>query len=294
MRIITRPDFDGVVCAVLLKNVLGITEPIAWVEPYELMDMVKEGDIIANLPYAGGCTLWFDHHYSNAHPENFEGSFAIAPSAAGVIYDYYKGRFTRDFTELVTETDRIDSAGFTVDEVRNPENYPYIQLAFTISGRKKTEEHYWNRLVSLLSENTISTVMSDGDVENKCKQVLDRDKDFGKMLKEYTVKKDTITITDFRPLAVEPKGNRFMVYSLFPDSHMDIKIRYDSINRDTVIVSLGQNIFNRSGRVHLGHLVAKYGGGGHEGAGSCHFHVSEAEQKINEIIQVLIDNVPIH
>lgn len=297
MRIITRPDFDGIVCAVLLKDVLDIQEPIAWVEPYELRDnanMVKEGDIIANLPYIEGCALWFDHHYSNTPAMKFEGAFAIAPSAARVIYDYYKGRFTKDFVELVAATDKVDSAGFTINEVLNPENNPYIMLYFTISGCDKADKKYWNMVVNLLSEYDISTVMSNAEVKKKCNRALEQDKAFVKILTEYTVKKQNITITDFRPLAVEPKGNRFLVYSLFPDSLMDMKIRYHNTNREKVIVSLGQNIFNRLGKVHLGHLVAQYGGGGHEGAGSCHFHVSEAEEKINEIIKVLIDDVAIH
>ncbi len=297
MRIITRPDFDGVVCAVLLRDVLGIREPVAWVEPYELSDragMVKEGDIIANLPYVDGCALWFDHHYSNTPAVEFEGAFALAPSAARVIYDYYRGRFTRDFAELVAETDRVDSAGFTIHEVLHPEQHPYILLAFTISGAARDNEAYWNRVVGLLSEHDISAVMSDAEVQMKCSRLLDRDRAYGAVLKEYTVMKQNITITDFRPLAVEPKGNRFLIYSLFPDSLVDVKIRYDSADREKVIVSLGRNIFSRSNNVHLGHLVSRYGGGGHKGAGSCHFHASEAEEKINEIITILVNDVAIH
>ncbi len=297
MRIITRPDFDGIVCAVLLKDVLGIHEPIAWVEPYEIRDdeiMVNEGDIIANLPYIEGCGLWFDHHYSNTPAMKFEGAFAIAPSAARVIYDYYKGRFTRDFVELVAETDKIDSATFTIDEVLNPETNPYIMLYNTISGSNRADAEYWNRVVTLLSEHNISAVMNDAEVKNKCGHAREQNKAFGNILKEHTVMKQNITITDFRPLAVEPKVNRFLVFSLFPDSLINMKIRYDKADREKVIVSLGRNIFNRSSRVHLGHLAAQYGGGGHEGAGSCHFHINDAQKNTNEIIRVLIDGVPIH
>ncbi len=297
MRLITRPDFDGIVCAVLLGDVLDIHEPIAWIEPYELMDnvnIVKKGDIIANLPHIEGCTLWFDHHFSNMTDKKFEGAFAIAPSAARVIYDYYKGAFSKDFAELVTVTDKIDSANFTLDEVLNPENHQYIMLYNTISGSNKADEKYWNKVVDLLSTSSISTLMRDAEVKKKCVQALAQDKSSGKILKEYTVRKENITITDFRPLSIEPKVNRFMVYSLFPDSLMNIKIRYDKTNRDRVIISLGRNIFNRLSKVHLGHLVAQYGGGGHEGAGSCHFHADGADEKINEIIKVLTDNVAVH
>ena len=136
MRIITRPDFDGIVCAVLLRDALKITGPVKWVEPYELKkrrDEIREGDIIANLPFEEGCSLWFDHHLSNRTDIDFKGVFRDAPSAAGIIFNFYEGKFTRDFSELVQQTDRIDSAGITIDEVLNPAKYPYVLLASTIS-----------------------------------------------------------------------------------------------------------------------------------------------------------------
>ena len=297
MRIVTRPDFDGVVCAVLLNDVLDISEPTLWVEPYELKHKeqeIKKGDIITNLPYAENCTLWFDHHYSNQPTKSFEGSFKIAPSAAGLIYEYYKNNFSKDFSELVKETDKIDSADFTVDEVINPDKYPYIMLYFTISGRKKTDENYWNKIVYLLSKYDISTVNADPEVRKKINLIIEQDREYKKFIKSYTFKKGHLTITDFRSLSEEPKGNRFLVYSIFEDALVNIKIRYDKSNREKVIISLGQNIFNRKSKVHLGHLVSQYGGGGHFGAGSCHFHISEAEEKINEIINILLTDEAIH
>ena len=123
MRIITRPDFDGVVCASLLYEAKHIEHPVKWVEPNEmqkgLVD-VREGDIIANLPYDERCSLWFDHHHTNRIDKPFKGSFKIAPSAAGVIYEYYKDRFYKDYSELVKETDKIDSANLSLDEVLHP------------------------------------------------------------------------------------------------------------------------------------------------------------------------------
>jgi oligoribonuclease NrnB/cAMP/cGMP phosphodiesterase (DHH superfamily) len=297
MRIITRPDFDGVVCSVLLNDVLNISEPIKWVEPYELKDKydeIREGDIITNLPYAENCSLWFDHHYSNRTDKIFNGSFKIAPSAAGVIYEYYKNKFSKDFSDLVRETDKIDSAEFSVSEVLSPETNPYIMLYFTISGRNKSDEPYWNKIVKLLAKNDISAIIKDPDVKKRSNVILEQDRHYKKLVKEYTSKKNNITITDFRSLSEEPRGNRFLVYSIFPDSLVNLKIRYDKSNREKIILSLGQNIFNRKSKVHLGHLVSQYGGGGHSGAGSCHFHISEAEERISDIINILMTDEAIH
>jgi len=293
MRIVTRPDFDGIVCAVLLKDVLDITEPIKWIEPYELKkvpDEIKDGDIIANLPHVETCSLWFDHHFSNKIDVSFEGAFDIAPSAAGIVYKYYKGKFSRDFEELVREADKIDSANFTIDEVLHQYDHPYAVLDSTISGRNRDDEPYWNRIVELLGRCTIKEIISDSEVRERCDSVIERDRDYGKYLEKYSMDRGNLVVTDFRPLDVEPKGNRFLVYSLFPESLVDMKIRFHKEDREKVIVSLGQNIFNRESRVHLGALVARYGGGGHAGAGSCSFHVDGSDEKIEEMIEILHNN----
>ena len=120
MRIITRPDFDGVVCAVLLSDALKIEKPVKWAEPNAvqrgLVD-IRKGDIVANLPYHDRCTLWFDHHYTNRIYRTFNGAFKIAPSAAGIIFEYYRDSFQRDYRELVAAADKIDAAELTLDEV---------------------------------------------------------------------------------------------------------------------------------------------------------------------------------
>ena len=89
MRVVTRPDFDGVVCAVLLMDALQIDASILWVQPSDMQHRrveIQEGDVIANLPYHENCSLWFDHHYSNQPEGPVKGVFKIAPSAAGVVY----------------------------------------------------------------------------------------------------------------------------------------------------------------------------------------------------------------
>ena len=137
MRIVTRPDLDGVVCAVLLKDAEKITEPVKWVQPNDiqkgLVD-IRQGDIIANLPYDERCSLWFDHHYTNRITRPFKGAFELAPSAARVIFKYYKQRLQRDYSELVNEADKIDSADLSMAEVLYPEKHPYLLLSMTIFG----------------------------------------------------------------------------------------------------------------------------------------------------------------
>lgn len=92
-RIITRPDFDGVVCAVLLRASIGRRLPVLWVQPNDVQHNrleVGPEDIIANLPNSGQCAMWFDHHVSNEVPEDYKGLYRVAPSAAGLIYEYHQ------------------------------------------------------------------------------------------------------------------------------------------------------------------------------------------------------------
>ncbi len=293
MRIVTRPDFDGIVCSVLLYEAEDIREPINWVEPGDVqrgLADIRENDILANLPYDHRCSLWFDHHYSNKIEKLFNGAFNTAPSAAGVVFDYYTDRLRNDYRELVRAADKIDSADLTMDEVLYPENEPYILLSMTISNQNDEDEPYWNRLIDLLREQNITDVMNDPEVKIRCRKVVLENREYKKFLKKYTQLKKHLAITDFRSLDNAPNGNRFLVYSLFPDSVVHMKIRRHPRDREKIAINIGHSIFNRNCNVNLGEMLSKYEGGGHPGAGASTFHVSRADKYIPEIISILLKN----
>jgi len=296
MRIITRPDFDGVVCASLLYEAEDIEGPVKWVEPNEvqkgLVD-VRGGDIIANLPYDERCSLWFDHHHSNRIDKPFKGSYKIAPSAAGIIYEYYKDRFKRDYSELVTETDKIDSANLSLDEVLRPEKYSYVLLSMTVLGRDEIAEAYWDNLVGYLRKYDIDQVINFPEVQNRCRSVVEQNKLFKDILQNNTKLIKHVSVTDFRPFDKMPTGNRFLVYSLFPEAIVSVTIRHPDNSKEKVSVSVGHSIFNRQCNVNVGRMLSKFDGGGHHGAGSCTFHVSKAEEYIAKILDILLKNEPI-
>ena len=293
MRIVTRPDFDGVVCAVLLYEAEEITGPILWLEPGEVhngkADIGSE-DILSNLPYDDRCAMWFDHHFSNQMDKPFKGAFRIAPSAAGIIYEYYEDRYEKDFSELVAETDKIDSADFSEDEVLHPEDNPYILLSMTISGRADTEAGYWTRLVGLLRHANIQTVLSDAEVKERCNRTIEENAVFEDLLEKHTHVERQVSITDFRSLDRTPRGNRFMVYSLYPNTNVNACILYSEADRDRVMVKIGHSIFNKTCRVNAGKMLSEFGGGGHHGAGSCSFPVEDADKNIRIIVDSLVAN----
>jgi oligoribonuclease NrnB/cAMP/cGMP phosphodiesterase (DHH superfamily) len=293
MRIVTRPDFDGVVCAALLYEVEEITAPIEWIEPNEVQKGtadIRSGDILANLPFDPRCTLWFDHHYTNRVAQPFEGAFAIAPSAAGVVYRHYQGRFRRSYDRLVTATDRIDSAELSLDEVRHPEKFPFVLLSMTVAGNDSTDRSYWDRLVQLLRREEVETVLRDDEVRRRCDAVVDLNRRYRKLLQAHTRVRGQVAVTDFRALDSVPEGNRFLVYSLFPETVVQVRIRYGDPQRRQVAVSVGHSIFNRNCRVNVGLMLADFEGGGHRGAGACRFDVSKAEEYIPRILAILQQN----
>lgn len=291
MRVVTRPDFDGVVCAVLLMDALNIEPPVLWVQPSDMQHRrvdVLNGDVIANLPYDDRCTLWFDHHYSNQPKTDFDGVFKIAPSAAGIIYEHYLKHLDRDYAELIHQTDRIDSADLTLDEILHPEKYPYVLLSMTITNHDPSESVYWEHLVSLLRNRSMEEVMNDSTVKRRCRQVVVANTAYEKALKAHTTLMGHVSLTDFRGLDPAPNGNRFLVYSLFPECTVNVKITDDE--NDLASIKVGHSILNRGCEVNVGKMLSAFEGGGHPGAGACRFSREKATDYLKRILRILQKN----
>ena len=292
MRIVTRPDFDGVVCAVLLYEAEPVTHPVKWVEPADIQKgktTIKHGDILANLPYDNRCSLWFDHHYTNQTDLPFQGALKIAPSAAGVVFEYYQDRFKRDYGELVRAADKIDSADFSQKEVRHPEKHAYILLSMTITGMEN-DAPYWDALITMLRKLPIEAIMAKPEIKKRCAAVIERNEKYKTYLKKYTEVIGQTAVSDFRSFEKAPHGNRFLVYSLFPETVVSARIFYTDESQEHVVVSVGHSIFNRNCNVNAGKMLTAFEGGGHRGAAACNFHASKADQYIPQIIDILVKN----
>jgi hypothetical protein len=292
-RIITRPDFDGIVCAVLLKEALGQDLPLSWAQPNDVQNgriRISPGDILANLPYADNCTLWFDHHISNEIQRPFKGLYRVAPSAAGLIHEYYRTTLSPRFDTLVAHADKIDDAQLNLDEILHPERYPYILLSMTISSGSTEDRAFCDHLVELLRTTPIDEVLTDPQVKQRCNQVIAENQTYEIHLRKHTRVQQAVSITDFRNIDPVPNGNRFMVYSLFPEACVNMKIFHEI---DKTTIKIGHSIINRNCRVNVGCLLSRFGGGGHRGAGACRLDNALADKNISEILQILIDNRPL-
>lgn len=288
MRLITRADFDGIVCGVLITSREAV-DRILFVEPKSMQDgevEVTPGDIIANLPSHTNCYLWFDHHFTNQISNPFRGLFRLAPSAARVVFEYYSSKTSlQHYEEMVAEADRIDSGNLSMSDILRPERY--VLLSFTIDPTIKTDESYWVELIHQLRDQPFASVLENPEVKKRCQHVLDDFEVYHTLVTGNSCQDGNVVITDFRGVDFKGKANRFLVYSLFPEANVSIKIFKDFHQPGRTGISVGKNIFNKTSPVNVGRLLSHYGGGGHEGAGSCRVPEKDVEGVVKEIVKRL-------
>ena len=308
MRLVTRADFDGLVCGALITKFESI-DSYLFVEPKFMQDglvEIRRGDIIANLPYHPNCTLWFDHHITNTTPDfpkpimPGKGGFRLAPSAARVVSEYYtetaqlaEGAARLSFLNsqrivyLLQEADRIDAGKLTTEDVLNPQGY--VLVSMTTDGKRAEDEPYWLRVIRLLRDATVEELMKDAEVARRCQQVLDDQEKLRAILLERTTMKGNVIYCDLRGIKDIPDGNRFLIFTLFPQGNIQVKVEDDSQRENTTAISVGYNIFNPTSNVNVGELLKNYGGGGHKVVGSSRVPNDRAEQAIKEIVQAVMD-----
>jgi hypothetical protein len=294
VRLVTRGDLDGLACALILTR----TEPIDKLEllhPQEITDRrfpVTHEDIIANLPYHPACGKWFDNHLltdKNATPPTgFQGRYAQAPSAARVVYDHYLPAHSdlARFAELVGETDRLDSAQLTMDDVLNPKGF--ILLGYTLDPRTGLGafQEYFRTLLDALATRPVEDVLELPEVKARIDRMREQDRTFREATLAHSHVEGTVVLTDFRPLTVLPVGNRFLVYTLFPEAAVSVRLHWGP-RREGVVISVGRSIFKRTCRTNIGVLLSLYGGGGHAGAGSSMVALDRCDAVVSEIVAVL-------
>lgn len=327
MRLLIRPDLDGLTCAVLLSRVLTIDE-VVFVEPHPLQTgqvEVRSTDIVANLPYHPNCGMWFDHHASNALPEGtpFQGAFHVDPSAARTIFNYYEGRNMEPYLELLEATDRVDSAQLSLEDVLHPEGY--VLLSLTLDPRTNLDpgsDRYYHQLLEWLKTDSIEMLLAREEVRSRVERILGEQQAFETALRSRSHRVGPVVVTDFRGLDPQPVGSRFLVYALFPECSLSLKAYPAKRNPLDVGLSIGHSIFfnaggksvigsqnssgtslknngnhEKNGRetgashspalVSAGALCAVYGGGGHVGAGSCVVSADKADAIMEEMLQVM-------
>ncbi|WP_284640967.1 exopolyphosphatase [Paenibacillus silviterrae] len=303
MRLITRSDFDGLVCAMLFKK-LGMIDEMKFVHPKDVQDgliEVNENDILANVPYVAGCGLWFDHHSSeierNAEQVGVKGEVRVAPSAARVVYDYYGGkeRFG-DIDDIMEGVDKADAAQFSADDILNPKRWDllsFIMDARTGLGRYRdyriSNYQLMEDLVDHCATMTIEEILELPDVKERVNRYFELDKEYKAMLQQYTRTDGNVIITDLRGVETIYPGNRFMVYALYPEQNISIWA-IDGKGKQNAVFACGHSIINRGSRTDIGTLMLQNGGGGHKAAGTCQVPYEQADAVLEQLIATMKSN----
>ena len=297
-RLVTRSDFDGLVCAVLLKHLDMINE-IIFVHPKDMQDgkiEITDNDITTNLPYVPGVHLAFDHHVSETlrvagdkqnhviHPE--------APSAARVVYDYYGGAdsFPGSWDEMMAAVDKGDAAQFTKDEVLFPEKWDLLNFlmdARTGLGRfRDFRISNYNLMMDLIDycrEHNIEQIMNLPDVKERRELYFEHQAKCKEQILRCSTVHKNLVVLDLRNEEIIFAGNRFIIYALFPQANISIHVLWGLKNQNTVFAT-GKSILNRTSYTKIGSLMLEYGGGGHENAGTCQVSNDRAEAVLQELI----------
>ncbi|MDR2494712.1 MAG: exopolyphosphatase, partial [Spirochaetaceae bacterium] len=289
MRLITRSDFDGLACGALL-GYLGLIDEWKFVHPKDIQDGlvdVTDNDILANIPYCKGCKLWFDHHSSE--PERlgaktfFEGVARRAPSCARVVYDYYGGyaKLGR-FESMIHYVDKVDSGSLTAEEITNPAGW--VLLGFVMDPRTGlgrfrdftiSNFDLMKVLAKACVEKPIEEILAMPDVKERITLYHEQSALFKAMIeKTARVEKNTV-IVDLRKTDPIYVGNRFMLYTLFPDQNISVWVINGKRNENCVI-TVGYSILNRTASLDVGSMLLAYGGGGHRQVGTCQVPFADA------------------
>ncbi|MBF0543363.1 MAG: exopolyphosphatase [Candidatus Riflebacteria bacterium] len=290
MRLITRGDADGLCCAVFLRIMESI-DSIEFVHPKDMQDgkvMVTTNDIIANLPYHPDCGMWFDHHASSEKDANkpFKGKFKIAPSAARVIFEHYDCSELKPFLDLLEATDMLDSAQLSIPDVTDPKDY--ILLFYTLDPRSGLGpfKDYFLKLMDWIIFKPISEILEIPEVKKRCTDLFQQQKEFEKLMRETSRVEGKVIFTDLRKTPKVPAGNRFLIFTIFPEGSVQVRV-FNGKGGEFTVIAIGHSIFNRTCQVDVGALCNQYGGGGHKGAATCQVANQDADKIVKEIIKQL-------
>ncbi len=299
-RLVTRSDFDGLVCAALLKE-MDMVDDILFVHPKDMQDGkidIGARDITANLPFVPGAAMVFDHHASETGRVDAVGesttyiNIADAPSAAQVIYQHFgsDSRFQKVNADMMAAVNKADSAQFSEKDILNPEGWELLSFLMdsrTGLGRFRTfrisNYQLMMELIDMLLETSIEDILDHPDVKERVEVYKDHQEKHKEQIKRCSKVHSNLVVVDMREEETIYAGNRFVVYGLYPWINISATVLW-GLKKQNVVFAIGKSIINRTSQTNVGELCLKYGGGGHVAAGTCQIPTPEAEKVMEELV----------
>lgn len=299
-RLITRSDFDGLVCAVLL-NEMQLIDEIKFVHPKDMQDGkidVGPNDITTNLPYVPGAYLAFDHHLSETIRNGKHHNHIIevdAPSAARVVYNHYgaKNAFPRVTDQMMEAVDKADSAQYEREDILDPNGWVllnYLMDARTGLGRFRdfriSNYALMMDLIEYCRDHSIDEILDLPDVRERVDLYFAHGELAREQIQRCATLHGNLVVLDLRGEETIYATNRFMIYALFPQANISIHVMWGMHKQNTVL-ACGKSILDRSSRTNVGELMLGYGGGGHMAAGTCQVDSDDAEVTLAQLIKLI-------
>ena len=297
-RLVTRSDFDGLVCAVLL-NELDLIDDIKFVHPKDMQDGkvdITERDITTNLPYVAAAHLAFDHHESETIRNTGERPNHIitaqAPSAARVVFDYYGGApaFPNISEDMMLAVDKADSAQFSLEEILQPTDWVllnYLMDSRTGLGRfrefRVSNYQLMMDLIKACRHHGIKEILQLPDVLERVELYFDHATRAREQIERCATVHTNLVVLDLREEETIFAANRFMIYALFPQCNISIHVLWGMQKQNTVFAT-GKSILDRGSQTNVGELMLKFGGGGHNAAGTCQVANDQAAVVLDALI----------
>lgn len=296
-RLVTRSDFDGLVCAALLKE-RGMIDDILFVHPKDMQDGkidITDRDITTNLPYVKGVFQAFDHHHSETlRNEKYDNHIIDpdAPSAARVVFDYFGGasEFPHISEELMIAVDKGDSADFNKDEILNPKGWDlmnFLMDARTGLGRFRTfnisNYQLMMELIDRCREISIDEILQLPDVKERVDLYNEHAEKAVEQIKACSEIHGNLVVLNLQDQETIWAANRFIIYAVFPECNISIH-RMWGLKQQNTVFAIGKSILDRSSKTNVGELCLRHGGGGHEAAGTCQVSNDMADIVLKELI----------
>ncbi|MDQ7834037.1 MAG: exopolyphosphatase [Humidesulfovibrio sp.] len=304
MRLVTRSDFDGLACSVLLKE-LGLIDDYLFAHPKDIQDgliTVSENDILANVPYVPGCGMWFDHHSSEqtrlGKDIKFVGMSKPLKSCARVIWEYYGGdkKFSKSLHPMLEAVDKVDSATLTAQEIADPKGW--ILLGFIMDprtglGRFKdfriSNYQLMLDMIEYCRTHKAEDILKLQDVQERVDIYREQSRIFVDMLRRNSTQHGNLVLTDLRGEEAIHAGNRFLIYTLFLGCNISMQIMW-GVRKQNVVITVGHSILKRNCKTNVGRLMLEYGGGGHDKVGTCQVPAEGADAVIDALMKQITAN----
>lgn len=299
-RLLTRSNFDGLVCAVIMQH-MDLVQEIEFVHPKDMQDgkiPVSGRDVTTNLPYVPGVYMAFDHHASEVtrvgKPANYITD-PTAPSAARVLYNYYGGKknLPKITDELMDAVDKSDSGRFTRQEIIDPQGWnmlSFIMDARTGLGRfhdfRIGNKDLMKALIEMIRNQQIEWILAQPDVKERVNLYRSQRDLSAKQLKRCGKMHGNLLLLDLRNEETIYAGNRFMPYALFEQANISMHVMWGK-EKQNVVFACGKSVLKRDSKTDIGELMLKYDGGGHKAAGTCQIAVKDAERVMKELVAAI-------